>query len=193
MSYESKTLSTFLSEIGSEEVTPAGGTSVAVVAAIGASLCEMTCIHTAHKEGHDDVAPELVATEDELATLRSRLLQLGNSDAEVVEDLLDATNTNRQSRMKRATGVPLTIAETCLAVLELTTVVTTKGSENARPDAGTGALLVNASLQSAVFTVRTNLKYIDDPSFIEKMEQRTAEIEAAAEDTFSQISSNLGI
>ena len=167
MSYESKTLSTFLSEIGSEEVTPAGGTSAAVVGAIGASLCEMTCIHTVGKEDHDDADPELGATGDELAALRSQLLQLGNSDAEVVVDLLEATDYNRQRRMKRATGVPLTIAETCLAVLELATVVIAKGSENARPDAGSGALLVNASLQSAVFTVRTNIKYIDDSSFIE--------------------------
>ncbi|MEA5388548.1 cyclodeaminase/cyclohydrolase family protein [Haloarculaceae archaeon H-GB11] len=68
-----------------------------------------------------------------------------------------------------------------------------KGSENARPDAGSGAFLVNAALQAAVFTVRTNIAYIDDPAFVETMEQRTAEIEAAAAELFEQIESNLAL
>ncbi|MDG5778851.1 cyclodeaminase/cyclohydrolase family protein [Haloarculaceae archaeon H-GB2-1] len=193
MSYDSKTLSTFLSEVGSEAVTPAGGTCVAVVGAIGASLCEMTCVHTIGKDGYGDVEPELVSAADELASLRSQLLRLADSDARVVEDLLEATDEDRQGRMKRATGVPLTIAEASLAVLESAVVVTEKGSENARPDAGSGAFLVKAALQAAVFTVRTNIAYIDDPAFVETMEQRTAEIEAAAAELFEQIESNLAL
>jgi formiminotetrahydrofolate cyclodeaminase len=193
MPYEHQMIDTFLSEIASEKVTPAGGTGTAVVGAIGTSLCEMTCYHTIGKEGYEEVKSELIVTKDELATRRSQLIQLANTDATVVEDLLEATDDNRQSRMKRATGVPLTIAEACLDVLELAVVVTANGSENARPDAGSGAILVNAALQAAVFTVRTNITYISDPVFIEQMEARTLEIESSASKTFEEITSNLDL
>lgn len=190
-SYEAKTLGAFLSEIASEKVIPAGGTSAAVTGAMGASLCEMTCLHTVGKEGYSDVEPELVATSDELATLRNHLFQLANSDATVVEDLLEADDNERQLRMKRSTGVPLTIAEASLSVLDSATVVTAKGSENALADAGCGALFADAALQAAMFIVQTNLEHIDDPSFNKKMERRVSEIEVVAENTFDQIRSNL--
>lgn len=191
MSYESRTLGTFLSEVASETVTPAGGTSAAVVGAIGASLCEMTCLHTVGKEGYEDAAAELEAAGDDLAALRGQLLELADSDATAVEELLDATDDDRQRRMKRATGVPLSIAETCLDVLESAVLVTACGSENARADAASGAIFVEAALQAAVLTVRTNIEYVDDPDFVEKMDERTAEIAAAAEETFDQIRSQV--
>ncbi|WP_165875259.1 cyclodeaminase/cyclohydrolase family protein [Natrarchaeobius chitinivorans] len=190
MSYETTTLDTFLSEIASQQVAPAGGSSAAVVGAIGTSLCEMTCIHTIGKDGYSDVESELRSTRSTLTTCRGQLLQLANLDATVVEELLEAPGENRQRKMKRSIGVPLTIAQACLTVLESATVVTAKGSDPALTDAIAGILFVDAALEAAVLTVRTNLEYITDTDFIEKIERTLRRIESTAAETLDGISSN---
>ncbi|WP_144900770.1 cyclodeaminase/cyclohydrolase family protein [Halobellus captivus] len=52
-------IGTFLDDVASERVTPAGGTVVAVSAAMGAALCEMACIHTVAARGSDADDPDL--------------------------------------------------------------------------------------------------------------------------------------
>ncbi|WP_324759450.1 cyclodeaminase/cyclohydrolase family protein [Haloarcula montana] len=184
MDYGSRSLDQFLDDIASTAVTPAGGTAAAVVGATGAALCEMVCLHTLERgECRADAAAELRDARADLQELRTRLMTLGESDASAVDDLLatlpadDAT-----AELKRATGVPLTIAEACLAVVEIGTVVTTHGNENARPDAVTGRLLAHAAMRATAFTARENLTRIDDQSFVADVTARLDEIERAAAD-----------
>lgn len=190
MTFPSQTIAAFLDGIASENVTPAGGTAAAVTGATGAALCEMVCIHTIEKEGHGDAVPELRAARDELNTQREHLLRLADTDASVVDDL-SGSSPPSQAVLKRATGVPLTIAEACATVLDAAIVPTKIGTERARPDAVTGAHLVESALQSAVFTVRTNTDYIDDQNFTDQMDARVTTIAQSGENAFDQISSSM--
>lgn len=189
MGFESESIGAFLSAVASENVTPAGGTCAAVVGAVGVSLCEMACIHTISTEAHTGIESELVETGDKLASQREHLLQLADSDAAVVEDFLDTFDNNR-TEIKRATGIPLTIAESCLHVLNSARVVTAKGKENVLPDAMNGVFITDAALRAALFTVRTNTEYVNDISFVEKINQRATEIESSAEKTLAEIRSD---
>jgi len=194
MSYEHRTLDAFLSAVASETVAPAGGTSAAVVGAIGASLCEMTCLHTVGKDGDGDVAAELEEVADELATLRTRLLWLADADAAAVSELLDVdvdADGQQTAALKRSTGVPLAIAETCVAVLESAATVTAKGTASARADAVCGAVFADAALRSAAFVVRTNLEHVEDASFADEMERRLSGIESEATAAFDRIDAAL--
>jgi hypothetical protein len=126
MTYADDSIDDFLSAVASESVTPAGGTTAAVVGATGAALCEMVCLHSS------DVA---------------------DADADAVATLLAAQPTDDAGatpEAKRATGVPLAIAEACSAVLDHAPVVTEVGSPVAVPDAVTGAVLARAAVRAAV-------------------------------------------
>jgi formiminotetrahydrofolate cyclodeaminase len=187
MNYGDQTLDEFLSGIASKRVTPAGGTATAVVGAMGATLCEMVCIHTL---GNDEVgvrAADLTGVRDELRRERAHLLGLAEADARVVDDLFPTSGDEfDQSTLKQSIGVPLAIAEACLNVLRLATEVTEKGTGNAVADAGTGVVLAHSALRAAVFTARSNVERVSDPSFVAEIERRTTEIEAAADDAYDR-------
>ncbi|WP_231188682.1 cyclodeaminase/cyclohydrolase family protein [Haladaptatus sp. DYF46] len=191
MSYRDQSLGGFLSNIASTEVTPAGGTSAAVIGATGASLCEMVCLHTIGKQEAADVDRELADIRDDLRTQRNQLLDLADTDAEVVDKLI-ATSEENQSTMKRATGVPLAVAEACLNIIDHGPTVTERGNQNAIPDAGAGVFFAQSALQASIFIVRSNLEQITDQSFVDEVELRTTEIERAAEQSYEQVILNLG-
>lgn len=182
MNYGEQSIDGFLSGVASAQVTPAGGTAAAVVGATGASLCEMVCIHTIDRGADPDAAAELAPVRDDLRWYRRRLLTLSDADADAVAALLAALpSDDADSETKRATGVPLAVAEACAAVLDHATVVTAAGNRTAVPDAVTGAFLAHAAVRATAFTVRSNVDRIDDPAFVDEMRRRVAAVERAAE------------
>ncbi len=206
MSYRSRSIDAFLDSIASPQVTPAGGSTAAVVGAMGAALCEMVCIHTIERAGANtadgprdrrytvDGPRDSHATADALKhsrkvfhTQRDHLLTLADADAEAVDALLAATEaaeSTRGRRSKRAIGVPLTIAESCLTILDEAPTVVTQGIGSAVPDAITGAYLTHAAGLAAVFTVRTNLDAAGDPDFETQIDDRAADTERAIDAAF---------
>lgn len=192
MAYADRPIGQFLSEIASRNVVPAGGTAAAVVGATGASLCEMACIHTIGTDEDAGAAPELAEVGDDLGTQRTVLLELADRDAEAVDDLLTASRDRTpEAEAKRATGVPLAIAEACLTVIDHAVVVTEESDPNVRPDAVTGTFLARAALRAAVFTVRSNVGEISDPSFVEEMEERAAEVDESSRTAFDRVMANV--
>ncbi|MFB6228065.1 MAG: cyclodeaminase/cyclohydrolase family protein [Halobacteriales archaeon] len=187
MDYSEQTLDELLSRIASEQVTPAGGTASAVVGAIGAALCEMVCIHTIEKDEYEAVEGGLVDARDDLRRERSHLLGLADTDARVIADLFPVSGDEvDQSRLKQSIGVPLTIADASLTVLEIATEVTAKGTRTAVADAGTGVFLAYSALRASIFTARRNTEQVIDPSFVADIERRATEIEEASEDAYER-------
>jgi formiminotetrahydrofolate cyclodeaminase len=192
MNYRDQTLDEFLSEIASERVAPAGGTATAVVGAVGAALCEMVCIHTVENDDGDVETTALVEVRDDLNRQRGHLLQLADTDGRLVDDLFGADSGDvEQPEVKRSIGVPLTIADSCLNVLELATDVTETGNRNAVADAATGVILTRSALGAAVFTVRSNVDQVSDASFVEDVERDVAEIENRGENAYERAMRNV--
>lgn len=175
MTYGTRSIDDFLSAVASERVTPAGGTVAAVVGAAGAALCEMVCIHA------DDPATELAGVGEDLGRHRHRLRELADADADAVEAYRAATgDATRETR--RAVGVPLAAAEACGAVVDAGATTVARGNESAVPDAVTGVTLAEAAMRASAFTVRANLRWVDDPDFEERIRGRVAAIERATGD-----------
>jgi formiminotetrahydrofolate cyclodeaminase len=192
MTYENQTIDEFLGNVASRRVTPAGGTAAAIVGAIGTSLCEMVCLHTIGKTEYADVEGEMTEILDDLTTRRELLLELADEDSTAVDELFRGPHDGASGAdAKRATGVPLAIAEACLPVLERATVLTEKGNRNAVADAATGSMLVRSALEASLFTVRCNVGRISDQSFVEEMETRASELEHAAETEFGRVLANV--
>ena len=193
MSYAEQSIRDFLDDVASHEVTPAGGTTAALGGAMGTALCEMVCLHTIERDEYADVAEEMAERRDDLERQRELLLELADADAAVVDELLAAfrDDAGQTAAQKKATGVPLAIADACVPVLEHATVVIENGNTNAVPDAVIGSHLVYAALEATVFTVRTNLGHLSDPAFVDEMETRAADLERSAERSFEQIMATL--
>ncbi len=190
MDYGSRPLSGFLSDIASTDVAPAGGTAAAVVGAIGTACCEMVCIHLQRADVATDA--DLEAVRSDLEDGRARMLELGAADAEVVEALFGTSDADAdRSTAKRSVGVPLSLAEACLATLESAAVVTGAAERPVVADAGTGAYFARSALQAAVFTARRNLDAVDDDAFREQSERRAAELRAAGDRAFERAMANL--
>lgn len=186
MPYTSEGIGEFLDQVASTRVSPAGGTCTAVVGATGASLAEMACIHTLEGQNPHDSPDELHAIRDDLSATRAQLLQLAESDAAVVANLFAGDGDDRRLS-KRATGIPLTMASACLDVLESGTVLLRACNENVRPDAYSGTVFAHGALRAAIYTVRTNVTYVEDPAFCRTVERRADEIESAAGDAMAAI------
>ncbi|MFB6224098.1 MAG: cyclodeaminase/cyclohydrolase family protein [Haloarcula sp.] len=190
MTFADQPIGEFLDAVASGQVIPSGGAVAAVGGAMGASLCEMVCIHTLRKDGDDDVSAELADVKDTLASRRTQLLELADEDAKAVDEVQAAFESGDVARIqtasKRSTEVPLEIAELSLDVVENAATVTANGTPVAKPDAAAGALLAHAALRASVTTVRANLDMIDEDEFVTEAKRWTAETEAAAEAALDQ-------
>lgn len=177
MSCTEQSIGEFLAAVASDDVAPAGGTAVAVVGAIGASLCEMACIHSTGGTASAAEGTELADARALLETQRRTLMGLARADADVVESLFAADGDRTvQSEMKRAAGIPLAIAERCLTVVDVAVTVTEEGDSDATADARMGAVLAAGAVRASLLAVRHNLPWIEDQSFVEGMRRRVAEL-----------------
>jgi len=168
-------LSQFLSAVASSAVIPSAGAVTAVGGAAGAALCEMVCLHTVEKDGYDEVTDELAEVGEELRDVRHRLLALADEDVAAVEAVQAAPDDRK--RQKRATEVPLEVAELSLVVLESAAVVAVDGTETARADAVAGGRLACAAICASLVIVRTNRKRVDDEPFLTVCDRRIDEVE----------------
>ncbi len=176
--YRALTIERFLADVASERVAPAGVSAAAVTGALGAALCEMACIHTleATTSSSDDAAA-LTDAREELRRYRAHCLRLADADAAAVTGLFSADADGGESGVKRAVGVPFTVADACASVLELAVDVIEAATYRTVPDTVTGARLAHSALGSCATTVVWNLDSVADQSFATSVEAATRTIE----------------
>lgn len=175
-----RSIAEFLGDVASSRVAPSAGAVAAVTGALGASLCEMVCLHTPRAE----VSPRLEAAQADLAAGRERLLDLAAEDETAVERVQTAFDTSvesdhEQAALRDATEVPLQVAEAARDVVDAARVVADEGTQNARVDAVVGAHIARAAVVSAVAIVRTNVSLLSDEAFVADVRVRA---EAAERD-----------
>ncbi|MFB6091803.1 MAG: cyclodeaminase/cyclohydrolase family protein [Haloquadratum sp.] len=179
-----RSLRTLLDDVAADRVAPAGGTGAAVTGAMGAALCEMVCLHTDAGNLRSD-----------LERRRQSLLALADRDAAVVDELFGggqaAEGPSADARLqKRATGVPLAVAEASLAVLAGADRLLEGGRSGVLADAETGAYLADAALRASLATVRINLDALADPAFAATVADRADSIEGSAAETRASVFHN---
>ena len=167
------TLSDFLDCLASREPVPGGGSVAALVGALAAGLGAMVCHLTYGKKKYAAHEAELTAVQTRLDGLRAELTELVEADIEAYEGLSAAYQIPRdqagreaaiQAALVAATETPLRIAEAAAAVIDTVPTVIEKGTRLAVSDAGMGALLGAAALQSAALNVLINLAATTDPT-----------------------------
>jgi formiminotetrahydrofolate cyclodeaminase len=183
----------FLANVASSRVAPSAGASAAVTGALAASLGEMVCIHTPDGEA----SPRLETARADLATGRERLLALAAEDATAVETVqtafeAESDTDHGQAALRRATEVPVQIAETARDVAEAATVVTSDGTQNARTDAVVSAHLARAAVVSAATIVRENVDLLTDESVVADARARIEAAETATDEAVAAVAGGSG-
>lgn len=188
MSYGNQPINEFLTHIASEHITPAGGSTAAVVGAMGAALGEMACIHTLTSEADRGIEADVSELRAEFSNRQARLLDLAAKDADVVDEVYTGSSQSvSEQESRRLLGVPLSIAEACLGIVEQSAGLTDTIGQDVAPDGWIGIWLAHSALKASIFIVRSNLDLVSDSTFAEQMERRCTEMEEAADDAFANL------
>lgn len=195
-----KTLVEFLDDLASPSPAPGGGSTAALMGALGASLVSMVCHLTLGKTGYEEVQRLI---KDTLATsekLRRRLTHLIDEDTQAFNKVMAAIRMPKvtvkekekrshalQKAYKEAARVPLEVAQCCNTLWGVIGVVAEKGNKNSITDAGVAGLLAYGGVKGAVLNVKINLGAIKDESFTTKVNKEIMLLEKHAEESYKKI------
>jgi len=164
----SRTISQYASELASDAPTPGGGSAVAIVASLAASLGEMVCRFTgASADSNEEINTALAR----LGDLRTKLLTLSEEDeraylsyaraARMAKDSEAAKSIRRaalDAALREAAAVPLSVAELTSELLDCLIPVASFGNKLLISDAEVAALLAEAALRGAIANVKVNAR-----------------------------------
>jgi len=160
------TLAEFLRRLGSDDPTPGGGSSAALVGALAAALGRKVIRFTLGKPRFAEVEPHVRMLGQRLARAESLLDALIDEDANAYSVLSaalkrDRSDPDRAAAVEQAAAVagyvPLETAATCAAVLDELRQVRRLGNPMLRSDADAAIHLAQAALLAAAANVRVNL------------------------------------
>jgi len=179
----------FSDELASEAPTPGGGTAAAVAGAMGAALAEMVAALTLSKEKFAQAHPAVRAIAEGAKAARAELLTLSREDAQAYDRVVEARRLPRETDAEKAaraeaiaaanrvaTEVPMRTARAAVRLLASLPELVEKGNPSAASDAGSAALLLEASAAAALLNVGINLPGIKDPAFLAEMNRQTTRL-----------------
>ncbi len=179
--FTEKSVDEFLDALASKEPAPGGGSGAALGGALAAALVSMVCNLTIGKKGYEDVQEPMADLLRKSEAIRNELPQLLEADTQVYGKVMAAyrqprktpeqkraRNIAMQGALKEATEGPLSIAERCAQVVELSLPAAEMGNQWAVSDAGVGVLLADASMRAALLNVYINLSSIKDKDYVQQ-------------------------
>lgn len=175
------TCSAFAEALASKASVPGGGGAAAMAGALGIALCSMVGSFTTGKKKFADVEEDIQRMLEEGETLRIRLLELVDADAEAFEPLSRAysipkEDPTRAQVMEEATlnacKAPVEMVLCCGKALCLLEEMLEKGSKMLISDVGCGALLCKAAMESAALNVFVNTGTLRNREAAARMEQQ---------------------
>lgn len=180
-----QTIGAFLDALAGPSSTPGGGAAAALAGAMGAALVSMVANLTIGRPKYAAVEEEMQHILAAAEAARVELTALAELDARVFDRVMEAYRLPKeteeqkarrqeaiQAALKEATEVPLRVAEEAVRVLELAHKAAEKGNVNVISDAGAGAVLADAALETAALNVAINVALIKDARFVEEAQRR---------------------
>jgi formiminotetrahydrofolate cyclodeaminase len=196
------TINEFAGALGSGEPTPGGGAAAALESALGAALIMMVANHTIGKPKYaefEELNKDVLA---EAETIRGRLLEGVDKDAEAFGKVSAAYGMPRETDDEKAARTaaiatasveaaeaPLTVMEDSAAALRLAGCMLGRSNANLKSDIYVAALSLQAGLKSASYNVDANLPAIEraDADLAASMRERKAELINEADRLASEI------
>jgi methenyltetrahydrofolate cyclohydrolase len=199
-----QTLREYATAVASSAPTPGGGSVIANVAALAASLAEMVCNLTIGKVEGNEAQTALTAAQQSTSQLRQSFLDFATADEaayggyRAAAKLPKSTPAEKQTRqaalevaLSASALVPLHIAEGCLDLLVTLETVAKFGTKHALADAHTSRRFAYAALENALDMVSANtdlMKNRDEASAIDK---RCVDLKTQAERAHTKVMTTL--
>lgn len=175
----------FVDEVSRDTPAPGGGSIAALAGALGSALACMVANLSVGKGEYDEKYGDLCDLADRAQAIKDQLLRAIDADTEAFNEVIAAmrmpkdTNAQKTARSeairagyRTAAEVPLHTAEMCREVLDLCQAAADIGNRAVMSDAGVGALMAFAGVQSAIHNVGINLPHTGDEAFIERINNR---------------------
>lgn len=193
---DEKTVREFINELGSNSPAPGGGSVAALGASLASALGAMVFSLTVGKKVYNEYSIEEKMKVDksleQCLKYNDKFLELMNKDTEVFlilmsafklpKETVDEKSTRSakiQEGYQKALEIPLSVAEESYKIYEYVKIAAELGNKNAISDAGVSALMLQASIESAILNVKINLSSIKDQTY-------KAEISAGCEGLIKQ-------
>ena len=187
------TLLQFANATAAESAAPGGGSTAALLGALGAALGTMVANLSAHKRGWDERWEEFSRWAERGQELKEELLHLVDADTAAYERVMAAIalpkttpeeQAERRQALERANrgaiDVPWTVMRTAFDVFDLVEAMAEHGNPASASDAGVGALAARAAVRGAWLNVRTNVAGLKDRSAVADIMSEGARLEAEA-------------
>jgi glutamate formiminotransferase len=174
----------FVTAVAAPTATPGGGSVSALGGALAAALGEMVCGVSLNRKSFEAHHTKLKELQNRLSSLRQRLLENIDRDAQSYEAVMAAfklpksTETERAGRAqaieeagKNATSVPLETAELSAEVAKIISSLRDITIPLAAPDLAVALDLAGTAKRGAIENVRANLPSIKDQDYLEHVER----------------------
>jgi len=183
---DQKTVREFINELGSNSPAPGGGSVAALGASLATALGAMVFNLTVGKKAYNEYSNEDKMLVDKnlekCLELEDNFLDLMNKDTEAFLVLMSAFKLPKETEDEKkvrslkikegnqvALEIPLTVAQEAYKIYEYVKVAATLGNKNAISDAGVSALMLQASIESAILNVKINLSSVKDETYKEEI------------------------
>jgi len=190
---DEKTVKQFINELGSNSPAPGGGSACALGASLASALGAMVFSLTVGKKVYNEYSDENKTIIDDSLHIclknQNKFLELMNKDAEVFLSLMAAFKLPKESGDEKkvrsekikegyqgALEIPLSVAEEAYKMYEHIKIAAKLGNKNVISDAGVSALMLQASIESAILNVKINYSSIKDEIYKEKIKARCNEL-----------------
>ena len=175
----------FIEQLAAPTATPGGGSAAAASAAMAAGLAAMVASMSRGKKAYAQYERELSEAISRLSQLREELKAAINADAESYNAVMSAYKRAKDSAnadgmvdsaLKRATSIPLSVAERAREVSSLVETLRPITNPNMKSDLTTAAALARAAIEGALANVEINLESLNDAEFVSQIREQTAVI-----------------
>lgn len=187
------TMIDFIKKVASDSPVPGGGSVAAVCGSLSAALAEMVANLTIGKKKYIEVETEMLNIKEQALKLREVLADNIQKDSDAYDKVIAAyrlpKETEEEKRYRQkciqdnlvlSALTPLNVAKISLQIMPLTEAVIERGNSNAVSDGLVACMLARTAVLSALFNVKINLGSITDPSVVEELKAKVADIEGKA-------------
>jgi len=190
---DEKTVREFINELGSNSPAPGGGSVAALGSSLATALSAMVFNLTVGKKVYNEYSDEekmLIDNDlEQCLKHKDKFLELMNKDTEFFLILMSAfklpkeTNDDKKIRSAKiqegylkALEIPLSVAKESYKIYEYVKTAAKLGNKNAISDAGVSALMLQASIESAILNVKINLSSIKDETYKDEIKMQCNEL-----------------
>jgi len=170
----------FLEDVSKDTPTPGGGSVIALVGALSASLISMVAGVSMRRSQIKEEKLKKIIRESKY--IQKRLYLAIDEDAKSFDAVIEAYRLSKESKeelmrrnkaiekaYKNATLIPRLVCEKSIKLMEFSKILINGGNQNAISDVGVAALLADSAFKGGLLNINVNLRSIKEKNFLRKM------------------------